>query len=90
LSVVSSAPNPFRGATTIRFALARDEKARLRIFDLSGRQVRELVLRATEPGMQAVSWDGRDVKGHPLGSGVYFYQITAGEQKVTRKLVLLR
>lgn len=90
LSEMSSAPNPFRGATTIRFTLARDEEVRLRVFDLGGRQVRELVHRAAEAGMQELAWDGRDMEGNPLGSGIYFYQVRAGERAVTKKLVLLR
>jgi hypothetical protein len=90
LREATSAPNPFRGATTIRFGLAQGQEARLRIFDLTGRQVRELMHRATEAGAQEMQWDGRDQERNPLASGIYFYQVTAGERSVTKKLVLLR
>lgn len=90
LGEVSSAPNPFRGETVIRFTLGAGGEARLRIFDLAGRRVREIAHRAGQAGYQALEWDGRDDAGKPLASGVYFYQLAAGGQEVTRRLVLLR
>jgi len=90
LAEVSSAPNPFRGTTAIRFTLAQGAEAQLRIFDLAGRQVREIVHRAPLAGRQEIAWDGRDAIGSPLASGVYFYRLGAGGQVVTRRLVLFR
>jgi hypothetical protein len=86
----SSSPNPFRGTTTIRFTLASGDEARLRIFDLAGRQVRDLTHRAAAAGPQEVSWDGRDGESRALPSGVYFFQLDSGGRSVTRKLALLR
>jgi hypothetical protein len=90
LAEVSSAPNPFRGTTAIRFTLAGGAEARLSVFDLAGRQVREIVHRASQSGSQSVAWDGRGAGGDPLASGVYFFQLSAGDRAVTRRLVLLR
>lgn len=90
LAEVVSAPNPFSGVTVIRFELRQGEEARLRIFDLAGRQVKELVHRADAAGSQAVQWDGRDQNGSPLASGIYFYVVKAGARSVTKRLVLLR
>jgi hypothetical protein len=90
LAMVTSSPNPFRGATLFRFNLAQGEEARLRVFSLAGRGVREIVHRASAAGVQSVAWDGRDGAGRMLAAGVYFYQVTAGERSVTKKLVLLR
>jgi len=90
LQDLSSAPNPFSGATTIAFTLRQGTVARLRIFDLAGRQVREFVQRAAVAGRQQLRWDGRDEAGNRLASGIYFYQVESGKVTVTKKLVLMR
>jgi flagellar hook assembly protein FlgD len=76
--------------TTVAFTLGQGGEARLRIFNLAGRQVREFVQRAGVAGRQQVRWDGRDEDGNRLASGIYFYQVESGKLSVTRKLVLMR
>lgn len=82
-------PNPFNPSTTVRFELARAGHARLRVYDLSGRLVRELVDAALAAGPQAVAWDGRDGDGQPVPSGVYLLRLSAdgGEQSLKAALV---
>ncbi|MBK8166966.1 MAG: carboxypeptidase regulatory-like domain-containing protein [bacterium] len=82
-------PNPFNPSTTVRFELARAGHARLRVYDLSGRLVRELADRAMAAGPQAVAWDGRDGDGQPVPSGVYLVKLSAdgSEQSVKASLV---
>jgi flagellar hook assembly protein FlgD len=41
-------------------------------------------------GSQTVIWDGKDQKGNDLSSGVYFYQLKAGQLTETKRLVLLK
>ena len=41
-------------------------------------------------GSQTLSWDGKDDKGNDLSSGIYFYQLKAGQMTETRRLVLLK
>ncbi len=85
-------PNPFRGETAIRFSLDRGEKVRLELFDVRGRLVRLLEsgheLRGE--GDHHVVWDGRDQRGRPLPSGVYFYKLNAGGKQRARKAILMR
>jgi flagellar hook assembly protein FlgD len=62
----------------------------IEIFDVSGRHVRTLVSGAERPGQRAVSWDGRDDRGRPVGSGVYYYRLEADGFRATRKLMFLK
>ena len=39
---------------------------------------------------RAVYWDGRDEAGAPVASGVYFYQLSAGDFRQTRRMVLMK
>jgi len=89
LSGVTSAPNPFLGTTHIRFSLPPGQTARVRIFNLAGRQVRELRLIASKGGVQQVLWDGRDDRGRRVPTGIYLYRVTSGTSTVSKKLVFL-
>jgi len=88
-----SRPNPFGGAagtTVIPFALAREGGVTLRVFDLSGRQVRVLVAEAMGKGEHTVSWDGRNDRGEIAPAGVYLYELEAPGFRATRRLVRIR
>jgi len=84
-------PNPFNPETTIRFHVGpRPALAKLVIYNVLGQEVRVLADRQFEPGMHELHWDGRDRNGSPVGSGVYFYRLSAGATAEVRKMVLLK
>jgi flagellar hook assembly protein FlgD len=62
----------------------------LRIFNVKGQTVRELVNEALPPGQYSVVWNGRDDFGRPLASGVYFYQLKAGDVQQVKRLILMK
>ena len=90
LSLAQNRPNPFNPSTTIIFYLPEPARVALEIFDVNGRCVRVLRDCAMQRGEQSVEWDGRDDGENPLSSGVYFYRLTAGTEKISKKMVLLR
>jgi hypothetical protein len=83
-------PNPFNPTTTISFVLPERTRATLSIYDVEGRLVRTLVDEIIGEGYQERTWDGKDANGNQVGSGVYFYRLTAGDKTLTKKMVLLR
>jgi beta-glucanase (GH16 family) len=84
-------PNPFNPSTTITFDLPREEPARLRIFDVSGRLVDVLLDdQAAAPGRHEVVWRGRDLSGRAVPAGIYLYRLEAGSQVVTKRMTLLK
>jgi len=90
-------PNPVRSSTRIPFAIGADSpsgtaRVTLRIFDASGRLVRTLLDgEETIPAVRLPAWDGRDEKGHRVGSGIYYYRLTvAGKKDLSRRMVVLR
>ncbi len=92
-AVLHSFPNPARidAATTIRFQLAKTGAVSVKVFNLLGQEVAALAInRSFETGkFHDLSWNGRDFAGKQVPSGVYFYQLAAGSQRVTRKILLL-
>ncbi len=85
-------PNPFNGETVIQYAVAAAgaqgsdaRNVRLAVYDMLGREVVVLVDEKKAPGVYQVTWNaGR------LATGVYVYQLSAGQSVRTRKLVLLK
>jgi hypothetical protein len=82
-------PNPFAGATWIRFALPVGETVRLEVFDLQGRRLRTLADRDFPAGYHSVEWDQRDDSGRAVRPGVYFYRIEAGPFRDRKKMAVL-
>jgi len=78
-------PNPFNPTTSIEFVLPQTGAVELTIYDLAGRRVALLVDEALPAGEHQVTFDGEE-----LASGLYFYELTAGQQRAVRKMVLVK
>jgi hypothetical protein len=84
-------PNPFRPSTRIRFRLGSAERVTLAIYGTDGRLVRAFYEgEKLDPGLYAVAWEGRNTRGEPVPSGVYFVRLRAGSQERSAKLLLVR
>jgi hypothetical protein len=83
-------PNPFNPSTTIKYTVAQAGMVKLAIYDILGREVRSLVNTNMPAGDQSVQWDGRDLNGKTVSSGVYFYKLQAGSFVSTKKMMLLK
>jgi hypothetical protein len=78
-------PNPFNPITTLRYNLPEAGKVRLAVYDISGRQVAELVNGWRDRGPHELTFDASD-----LSSGVYIYRLNAGEFTASGKMVLTK
>ena len=78
-------PNPFNPTTTIRFTLRDSRFTALKVYNVLGQEVANLVNREMNPGRYEVTWDAT---GFP--SGVYFYRLSAGSFVAVKKLLLMK
>lgn len=85
-----NAPNPFNPSTEISYRLPERSEVSLRIFDVRGRLVRELVEGMRPAGPHRVVWDGRDDAGARAASGVYLYRLQAGDLVQQKKMTLVK
>jgi hypothetical protein len=85
-----SVPNPSSGPCLIRYALSEPFQVSLKVYDISGRLVRELDRGEHPAGVHVISWDGRNGAGLSVPGGVYLYRLEAGGYTRTRSVVLLR
>ena len=89
-SLIQNYPNPFNPTTTIQFILSKASNVNISIFDLSGHEIIHLVRENLTSGSKSVKWDGTDKSGIKVPSGIYFYSISTGNFRQTRKMVLLK
>lgn len=83
-------PNPFNPSTDITYSVEEASVISVQIFDLTGRLV-----QSYEPGFQvigtySVTWEGQLANGLPVPSGIYFYRISAGDQSLVQRMLLLK
>jgi hypothetical protein len=83
-------PNPFNPRTTITFKLSQLSNIRLAIFDITGREVAALVDKELNAGSYQVSWEGMDNMGIKLSSGIYVYQLQAGNVIQSKKMIFVQ
>lgn len=85
LTLEAPRPNPSAGSTQLAFTLPSKSFVRLAVYDVAGRQVRELLSETRAAGRHEATWDGRDASGVATAAGVYFARLSAaGEQRATR------
>lgn len=96
ISDVFNMPNPFREATNIIFQLSSRADVTLRVYNLSGVEIRQFVIFGQE-GFNSIYWDGRDHAGDRVANGTYLYVLEVSfrdsyhrTESVTGKAVLLR
>ena len=83
-------PNPFNASTIIRYDLPKKSEVILKIYNVLGRQIRGFVNKPQSAGSKSIVWNGKDDKGEDVASGIYFYQLTAGDYKETKKMTLTK
>ena len=87
---LSNYPNPFNPETTISFSIPNDSNVEISIYNIKGQKVKQLVSDQLASGEHSVMWDGRDDNYQPVGSGIYFYKLKAGDFQKVRKMILMK
>ena len=82
-------PNPGSAPVTLSFALPSSMRARLDVFDVSGRRIATLVDGVLEAGSHRATWGGITQAGVRAQAGIYFYRLEAGGQKIQRRMSLV-
>ena len=83
-------PNPFNPETTIGYMLPASGDVVLEVFGVNGQLVARLVDGYREAGRYEVRWDGRNLSGQEVSSGVYVYRIRSGDFTKIRRMMLLK
>lgn len=83
-------PNPFNSATSIVFEIPISSEVNIRIYNLTGREIRKLTDKNFTPGVYTIEWHGLDNKGKAVESGMYLIQMVSRDYVHTKKCLLLK
>jgi len=86
----SNYPNPFNPSTTIGFDMAREGRVSIDIYNIKGQKVKTLTNDSYGVGRYSVVWNGDDLNGRSVGSGVYFYRMTTNGYSSVKKMLLMK
>ena len=86
----SNYPNPFNNSTIIPFQVVEKANIEIQIFNISGQKIITLTNQQFEAGYHNILWDGRDIYGDYVSSGIYFYQLKSGKLLETKSLLFLK
>jgi hypothetical protein len=83
-------PNPFNPSTEIVFSIPSQQQVDLIVFDVLGRRVKTLLTRKLKAGEYNITWDGTDLSGNQVATGLYFYKLVGEEKTMTKKMLLVK
>jgi len=88
--LMNNYPNPFNPATTINFALPERQQVVLSVHNISGELIKILANGILESGTRSITWDGKNMLGNDVSSGMYLYSLNSTGKSITKKMILLR
>ncbi len=83
-------PNPFNPSTNIKFRISETGNVSIKIFNVLGKEIKQLLQENLPFGEHNIQWDGKDDAGSTLPSGIYFIQMIAGSYQKTIKTILVK
>jgi hypothetical protein len=83
-------PNPSRGETKIIFSMANAGPVRVAVYDVLGREIRELMAAQVAADRHLLIWDGRDAEGRDVAAGIYFISLSSGFARQTLRVMRLK
>ena len=83
-------PNPFNPVTTIKYELPEKSYININIFNIRGEKVTELVSGVQMAGYHQVIWNGKNLNGKSVSSGIYIYSLSTDEFHSVKKMLLFK
>ena len=87
-------PNPFNPTTTIEYNVETAGNVSIIVYDLMGREIKELVNEFKSPlsngGVYSSIWDGTSNSGSSVSSGMYIYRMISNDFSKTHRLTLMK
>ena len=91
ITLLGNYPNPFNPSTEIMFELGQKyQSVHLSVFNLIGRKVYERTLQDISAGLHRITWNGSDINGSLVPSGLYLYRVSTETRSVIGKMTLLK
>jgi DNA-binding transcriptional regulator YhcF (GntR family) len=87
---IENFPNPFNPETTIQYVTPAEGQVTIQIYDIQGKLIRSLLHEFQSAGTHTLRWDGLNETGTRVPSGTYFLRVTAGTEKVSKRIIMTK
>lgn len=87
---VKSYPIPFNPTSSVRFSIAKEGIAKIKVYNSLGKEIKTLLEEQLSPGEYNIHWEAQDKYGNPLPSGIYFISLQTDNVFKTTKTILLK
>jgi parallel beta-helix repeat protein len=88
-SLYQNYPNPFKSETFIKYGLPKSADVQIKVFNLLGQKIRNLVSEHKEAGFYTVTWDALDNSNSNVSPGIYIYEFTADDNFINKKKMIV-
>ncbi len=89
ISLEQNYPNPFNPSTNIEFSIDKNSDVILSIYDITGKMVKELVNKNYQVGVHSIKWNGTDLNGDRVSSGIYIYTLESNNNIISKKMIMM-
>ncbi len=89
-SLLQNYPNPFNPSTIIEYQLPNTGLVHIKIYDVTGSEVKSLLSEAQNTGTHKIAWQGDNNAGQKVPSGMYVYNVTHNNSTISKKMLLLK
>ena len=83
-------PNPFNPTTTIEYQVPKSGKVEINIFNISGQLVRKFTNEHQESGSYKTIWDGNNMQGNVVTSGIYIYKVKFDHSILSKRMIFIK
>ncbi len=83
-------PNPFNSETSIKFTTPKKAFLSLKIYSITGKEIRTLIYGIIAPGSYIMKWNGQDNNSMSVSSGIYYYELKSNDFYEVKKMILLQ
>jgi hypothetical protein len=88
--LLNNYPNPFNPSTKIAFDIPQSELVTLKVYNINGELIRNIMEENLPAGRFESVWNGKDNNGREVSSGVYIYRLTAGKFNKSARMILMK
>ena len=89
-NIYQNFPNPFNPSTIIKFSIPQAAKVNIKVYNILGKEITELLNETRISGEYEINWNGTDNTGDSVPSGIYFITMTADRFSKTIKSILIK
>ena len=88
--LMQNTPNPFNPTTVIEYQIPKTENVTVRIYNIKGQLIDEILNETQNEGVHQVIWNGTDRNNESVASGIYLYSVKSGNSVLSKKMLLLK